>query len=80
MESTHDQDYIKFLQRTFGTTSVPFFGVLMVTISFVLICIIVLFNSTVIFFTPRVITEEVPGGASQTATLAALNLKKAVVI
>lgn len=49
METTHDEQYIKFIQKAFGTTSVPFFGALMVTVSLVLICIIVLFNSSLVF-------------------------------
>lgn len=61
MNSTHDEDYLRFLQKSFGTTSVPFFGVLMVTISLILISIIVLFNSATVFVKPQLVLSDEGG-------------------
>lgn len=52
MESTHDEAYLQFLQRSLGTTSVPFFGMLITVISFILITILVVCNSTMTFLSP----------------------------
>ena len=66
MESTHDEDYLRFLQKSFGTTSVPFFGVLMVTISLILIAIIILFNSaTTVFVHPEVVITNTKDGVQK---------------
>lgn len=50
--STHDERYLKYLQESFGTTSVPFFGAIIITISFVLMMMIVLLNTTAFLVTP----------------------------
>lgn len=77
MEHTHDEDYIKFIQKAFGTTSVPFFGVLMVTISLVLISILILFNSSLVF-TPEIVMKYSPNGGGTNDLH--LDIKKAVVV
>ncbi len=56
----HDEYYIKYLQSMFGNTSVPFFGILITIITLILMCIIVLLNSTTVFVTPTIINEK-PG-------------------
>ncbi|UBZ25487.1 hypothetical protein CcNV_003 [Crangon crangon nudivirus] len=49
---THDEQYIKYLQKSFGTTTVPFFGGVIVVITFILLIIIIMLNSTTVFVDP----------------------------
>lgn len=58
--TTHDLEYVKFLQQSFGTTSVPFFGSIIAIVALILICIIILLNSTTVFIMPQVINCTAP--------------------
>ena len=49
---THDDLYLQYLQSMFGNTSVSFFGIIIVIITLILMCIIVILNSTNAFLTP----------------------------
>lgn len=51
--TTHDEFYIKYLQSMFGTASLSFFGILISVITLILICSIVMLNSTMVFVTPQ---------------------------
>lgn len=53
---THDEQYIQYLQTMFGTASISFFGVLVSIITLILICIVLLLNSTMVFITPQITT------------------------
>lgn len=48
-ELTHDTQYIKYLQRAYGTTSVPFFGAIICTVSLLIIIMIFIVNASVVF-------------------------------
>ena len=50
---SHDELYLKFLQKSFGTTSVPFYGALIATVGLVFIALIFLMYSTVIFISDK---------------------------
>ena len=45
----HDEFYLKFLQKSFGTTSIPFFGALISTVALVFIALIFLMYSVIVF-------------------------------
>lgn len=57
--STHDTQYINFLQKSFGTTTVPFFGGIICVVTLVIIIILILLNSTMTF-TNKYITVGIP--------------------
>lgn len=59
--STHDAQYINFLQKSFGTTTVPFFGGIICVVTLVIIIIIILLNSTVTF-TSQYVNTGTEGG------------------
>ena len=48
---SHDENFVKFLQKSFGTTSVPFFGAVLSTVALVLIALIFLMYSTIVLIT-----------------------------
>lgn len=49
---THDEYYIKYLQSMFGNTTVSFFGIIISIITLILICVVIMLNSTTVFVTP----------------------------
>lgn len=48
----HDSYYLKYLHAMFGNASVSFFGVIICIVTLILICIVVMLNSTTVFFEP----------------------------
>lgn len=44
IEETHDTHYLKYIQKTYGTTSIPFFGAIMCVIILLLTTVILMFN------------------------------------
>lgn len=46
---SHDEQFLKFLQKSFGSTFVPFFGALISTVALLFIALIFLMYSTVTF-------------------------------
>ena len=55
---THDELYVKYLQNMFGNASVSFFGVIICIITLILICIVILLNSTTVFVTPTIVNSK----------------------
>ena len=46
---SHDEQFLKFLQKSFGNTYVDFFGVLVSTVSLLIIALIFLMYSAIVF-------------------------------
>lgn len=42
--NTHDEKYLEFLRKTFGTGSLPLFGVMISIVSFVFVLLIIMVN------------------------------------
>lgn len=51
----HDSFYVQYLQSMFGNASIAFFGVLIAIVSLILMCVIVMLNSSTVFMTPVIL-------------------------
>lgn len=60
-DETHDTYYLKYLQQSYGTTSVPFFGII--------ICIVILLITTIILMFNMVINMFKSNGSATSPTL-----------
>lgn len=44
MNATHDDKYLTYLRKTFGTKTLPLFGIMITLIGFIFVCIVTLMN------------------------------------
>ena len=70
---SHDEQFLKFLQKSLGVTSVPFFGALISIVSLLFIAILFLMYSTVLF-----ISNDCP--INQFGNIQHIQLKKPLII
>lgn len=70
---SHDEQFLKFLQKTIGSTSVPLFGALISITSLLFITILILMYSTVLF-----ISNDCPN--SKIGNIQNMKLKKPLII
>lgn len=56
---THDDKYLKYLHNTFGTTSIPFFGVIMSVICMMIAIIFIMMTTLYTFDEDKLTSKKV---------------------